>query len=634
MERSLSKELACELKIQIAQHEDWLVKRILHYAKKQGYTAYTSTLEEAWRGSIVGLSRPILETPATSFFFLELNPHSDFSNDPYALFGVLEAKRHRERGIDLIMFLGLFKYYRQTYEDLLFKIDLELEDVKICRTFLKRYFDRVELGFIDEWMKHSSEDICNEMSEANRRLTNEKTLYLTTLESLEQPILVVDSNCEVTVMNESAAALFSGKSSPGAVYYGGQEASLPTVLKEKLKEELMDDDPSDTFVMILSGKIYNASFSKMKDVSGRFLGLTVILNDITDKRNAESYLKESEVLRRAFMDGVDAAALVLDMETRDVVDFNSNIYELFSDVMTDGLFDGDSKIFYDDMSSEPCSIFELAERAVNNEEKFISINDSQFSPVRLFSVEVWFQNKKHRIIIIFDISREKMLETRANHIQHLEVLGDIAGSLPDMLGPNIKEIMYELSISEEPKMLGKVSESVTEVAEIIDALESIVRYETENACIDLNQLLKNCIVLTKDKWSPYAEISIKLNADSVGLRCSPDEMGQVFLNLLVNSAYAVRKKFEADGERGCIEIFTRFTSNFFEVRIKDTGIGIKKSDYKRIFDQGFTTKQLGRVTGNGLAIVYDIIVKRLKGTIEFKSTEGKGSEFILRLPIS
>ena len=105
------------------------------------------------------------------------------------------------------------------------------------------------------------------------------------------------------------------------------------------------------------------------------------------------------------------------------------------------------------------------------------------------------------------------------------------------------------------------------------------------------------------------------------------------LNLILNASYAIRKKSEADNKKGSLTIATRFTDEFFELRVADTGIGIKKSEYKRIFDAGYSTKEIGRSTGHGLAQVYDIAVNRYKGTIEFKSTEGYGTEFTVRIPI-
>ena len=89
----------------ISSSEEWLMERILDYAKSQGYTQYTSTLQEAWRLSISGLSSSLLSVLQSNGCDLELGPDEDFINNPATAFGVIEAGRHRERGINLGMFL-------------------------------------------------------------------------------------------------------------------------------------------------------------------------------------------------------------------------------------------------------------------------------------------------------------------------------------------------------------------------------------------------------------------------------------------------------------------------------------------------------------------------------------------------
>ena len=97
----------------LREHELWLMRRVRDYALERDYTRYTSTLEEAWRISIVGLSNSISAALAISDEPWELGPDDDFVNDPIASFGIQEARTHRSRGVTLAMFLGLMKYYRQ-----------------------------------------------------------------------------------------------------------------------------------------------------------------------------------------------------------------------------------------------------------------------------------------------------------------------------------------------------------------------------------------------------------------------------------------------------------------------------------------------------------------------------------------
>ena len=135
----------------LKKNEDWLMQRILDYAKRQGYAAYTSTLKEAWRLSIAGLSASIGEAARNKDFDPGLRPEEDLAADPIAQFGIVEAQRHRERGVSLGMYLGLMKYYRQAYLDLIKHLNPDQLDRERYSLFINRVFDRIEIGFCVEW---------------------------------------------------------------------------------------------------------------------------------------------------------------------------------------------------------------------------------------------------------------------------------------------------------------------------------------------------------------------------------------------------------------------------------------------------------------------------------------------------
>jgi len=88
----------------VLKHEDWLMERILKYAKQRGYAQYSSTLKEAWKLSISGLSKSLMAALNAKGHDLELGPHEDYTTDPASQFGIIEARRHRERGVSLAMF--------------------------------------------------------------------------------------------------------------------------------------------------------------------------------------------------------------------------------------------------------------------------------------------------------------------------------------------------------------------------------------------------------------------------------------------------------------------------------------------------------------------------------------------------
>jgi signal transduction histidine kinase len=108
--------------------------------------------------------------------------------------------------------------------------------------------------------------------------------------------------------------------------------------------------------------------------------------------------------------------------------------------------------------------------------------------------------------------------------------------------------------------------------------------------------------------------------------CYPQQLNQVIMNLLVNAAQAIETQ-------GTIEIVTRHIDDFVELIITDTGQGIPEKNLTKIFDPFFTTKPVGKGTGLGLNVVYNII-KKHKGEIQVESTLGKGTTFTITLPIN
>lgn len=309
----------------IRVNEDWLMLRALEYAKERGYTAYTSTLAEAWRISIAGLSDALIKAiKKHSGGLPELSPHENYKKDPVAAFGVLEARRHRERGVEVGMFLGLLKYYRSAYTDLIEK-DAKDDGEKQCYSeFVIRCFDRIELGFCTEWLQDSRSEHVRELQTTNRWLTNEKNKYLTIFESLFNPVFLLDSESMLDQMNYAALDFLGEKGAPGASYYGRKgysdlqesenaEASMVPAgdrlnihivdilpwLKEDLERFAAADDLNIQFERKWEAaggtKYVLVSCTRMLDVSGKFVGTVLILNDLTEQRAAQEETKRFAV---------------------------------------------------------------------------------------------------------------------------------------------------------------------------------------------------------------------------------------------------------------------------------------------------------------------------------------------------
>lgn len=276
----------------VKSHEDWLMRRVLHYAKEQDYVKYTPTLLEAWRTSIVGLSAALIKSLQIYDGAPELSPDEDFSKDPVASFGILEARRHRARGVTIGMFLGLMKYYRQSYIDLVIFKGSDLSIAEEQRLYLERFFDRIELGFVTEWVQQSAEDITSELQTANRIMTNEKNRYLTIFESLGNPVILLNESNRIENMNHAALELFTNNRVPGAYYYGNENKTEPLCW---LSDELTNFEAQNIVQICFDKDLstetdtqhFEVKFKRMMDISGKFCGTIVILNNITERRQAE-----------------------------------------------------------------------------------------------------------------------------------------------------------------------------------------------------------------------------------------------------------------------------------------------------------------------------------------------------------
>jgi PAS domain S-box-containing protein len=282
----------------ILGHESWLMHRVLAYAKQRHYTKYTSTLVEAWRTSIAGLSEPLVEALHVYHEPPEIGPEEDFTIDPIASFGILEAQRHRSRGVTLAMFLGLMKYYRQSYVDLILQAGFDKDDEEWARLFVNRFFDRVELGFTVEWSAPSTESVVEEMQVANLILVTEKNKYLTLFESLANPVVLLNEDNLIDNMNHAAALLFEASQTSGGYYYGnGSRVTSLDWLERELKTFLEGSEKESVFEKALDThdgeRYFEVRLKKMLDVSQKFSGTVITLNDISSRVFAGRELSRS-----------------------------------------------------------------------------------------------------------------------------------------------------------------------------------------------------------------------------------------------------------------------------------------------------------------------------------------------------
>lgn len=194
-------------------------------------------------------------------------------------------------------------------------------------------------------------------------------------------------------------------------------------------------------------------------------------------------------------------------------------------------------------------------------------------------------------------------------------------------------IDFEFLSAEVPKAFERTMEGADRVAAIVRAMREFAHPDgNEQSPADINHALTTTLMVARSEYRYAAAVSTRF-ADLPPVLCNIGELNQVFLNLIVNAAHAIADSGK-DVETGLIQIDTRVDGEHVEIVIEDNGCGIPQANLDKIFDPFFTTKEVGRGTGQGLAIARAIVAEKHAGRIEVSSEPEVGTRFVLRLPIS
>jgi signal transduction histidine kinase len=184
---------------------------------------------------------------------------------------------------------------------------------------------------------------------------------------------------------------------------------------------------------------------------------------------------------------------------------------------------------------------------------------------------------------------------------------------------------------EIPGSLDSVRDGVARIANIVRAMKELAHPgPREASAMDLPRALQNALDVTAATYRYVADVETDF-AETPPVICFGSDLNQVFLNLIVNAAHAMEDK---QAGRGRLGVRTRVDGDQVEIAISDTGAGIPEAHRERIFDAFFTTKEVGRGTGQGLAISRTIVVDRHGGTLTFDSQIGIGTTFYVRIPLA
>ena len=459
----------------------------------------------------------------------------------------------------------------------------------------------------------------------------------------------------------------------------------------KLREELFRKGYVKDFPVDLRAKddsVFNVLITAMKIITGNSneYELYGIIRDITEHRKAEEALFEEKERLSVTLRSIGEGVITTDMDEKIVL-----VNRVAEDILGWNQEELKGKVL-----AEAFNFVEDQDHKVNRtipEEGLLSVCLNKTITARdgkrklIYKCKSLIKDSKDVIIgyvIVFrDITEQRRMEEQAALSQKMESIGQLAAGIAheintpmQYIGDNTKfmedsfksmldyvesfkksvtamekertfaamdrlkdlEDEYDVDylVEEVPKAIEQTLEGIERVSKLVLAMKEFSHPgKKEKAFADINKAIDNTVIISKNEWKYVANLRTDLDQRLPLIYCDIDQINQVVLNMIVNAAQAISEVVEeGTSQKGEILITTQIQEKYLQIIISDTGAGIPESASNKIFDPFFTTKEVGKGTGQGLAIAHDIIVNKHKGSIYVDSEMGKGTKFTISLPLN
>ena len=431
-----------------------------------------------------------------------------------------------------------------------------------------------------------------------------------------------------------------------------------------------------------------ATTSPFYDEDGECIGSVYVARDITEEERAQKELRRAHMETERLVSSMSSLLIEVDMELR-VRRWNaaaeSTLGVSAQEVLGKPFADSGIRWDWDWISEELAGWFtsgepiRLPEFRYERPDGVEGVLGLTMNPIRNDAGE-----SMGFFLMGTDITKRRVLEAQLVQAQKLESIGQLAAGIAheintptQFVGDNIEfleyafenlekvraachrllesakqgvledsvvsetsaavdEVNVDYLIKQIPRAIKQSLEGVGRIASIVKAMKEFSHPGTgKKTRVDLNAAIDSTITVSRNEWKYVADMTTDFEPGLEPVACLPGEFNQVILNIIVNAAHAIAHALGDGSEnKGTITVQTRRDGEWVEIRIGDTGSGIPEEVRGRIFDPFFTTKEVGRGTGQGLAIAHNVIVEKHGGTLTFETDMGKGTTFIIRIPIS
>ncbi len=448
------------------------------------------------------------------------------------------------------------------------------------------------------------------------------------------------------LIGKTNAEVFSPEAA--ARYSGSDEEALRSLKPVKSEEQTVNKNGEKLFLDTVKAPIY--------DERGNLTGLVAVSRDITERRQMEEALRESEKFIRSILESVDEEFIVIDREYK-IVSANKaflqqvrmplekvigrHCYEISHQIHRPchetGL-DCSVKRTFD--TGEPSAALHVHQDDENN---------PSYVEVKSYPLKDGWGNTVSAIEIINNVTEKKKLEEQLRHAQKMEAVGQLAGGIAHDFNNILTAIigygsLMKMKMDEGDPMRFNLQQILDTSERAASLTRGLLTFSRKQAIslrpVSLNVSIKNVEKLLRRLIGEDIDLKVDLSQEDQIILADSGQIEQILMNLATNARDAMPTGGSLTVSTGQIVFDQEFIRMHGEgkvgmyalIAVKDTGSGMDEKTKERIFEPFFTTKDTGKSTGLGLSIVYGI-VKRHNGYIICDSEPGRGTTFKIYLPM-
>jgi PAS domain S-box-containing protein len=403
------------------------------------------------------------------------------------------------------------------------------------------------------------------------------------------------------------------------------------------------------YLSVTGGKLtpMKAIYNRITSEDGTFLGGVSLYEDITKRKRAEEELRDGEERLKTVLDSIQAGIVCINAETHTIVDANPAAVEMIG-APKEQIIGHVCHKFICPAEKGKCPITDFGQEVDKSERTLLTANGKEI-PILKTVTTILLSGQPHLLDTFIDITEKKKLEAQLQQAQKMEAVGTLAGGIAH----DFNNILQAISGYTQILLMGKeadnpdyekleaIEKSAQRASDLTKQLLIFSRkVESKLRPIDLNKETEQISKMLERTIPKMINIELHQAENLNIINADPAQIEQILMNLGVNARDAMpnggRLIFETENiildEHYCKIHLGSKPGHYVKLSISDTGHGMDKETLKHIFDPFYTTKEIGKGTGLGLAMVYGI-VKSHNGYIMCYSEPDEGTIFKIYFPV-